>query len=245
MTNRDRDALTALLGRAAFDADLDKHAKGAAAEMPASLVLADVDHFKKVNDKHGHPIGDAVLKEVAQRLIAVSARKGDAYRYGGEEFALILPNHSAEEGLAVAERARLVVETTPVAGITVTASFGIATSSDRATSASQWLKYADEALYDAKRYGRNVVRLAGEQAPLQTERRGRVIRKQAEPGTLSEERLEELRVEILRNGYALCPTDRFELEANDSTTIGSLGKEFYVSCPGCGFHAWLRGPQRQ
>jgi diguanylate cyclase (GGDEF)-like protein len=245
VTNRDRDALTQLLGRSVFDSDLEQHAKGASPDMPASLVFADVDHFKKVNDKHGHLVGDAVLKEVARRVIMVADGKGEAYRVGGEEIALILPNHSEGEGLAVAERARQSVEGNRIAGLSLTASFGVAVVPGHANSPTDWLKRADEAMYDAKRYGRNLVRLTGEPAPQQVERRGRLIRKQAEPGALSDEKAQELRMEFFRSGFVLCPTDQFQLEVNDCTNVGSLGKDIYVACPVCGFHAWLRGPQRQ
>jgi diguanylate cyclase (GGDEF)-like protein len=99
------------------------------------------------------------------RLLLVVAGRGEAYRYGGEEFAAILPNHSAEEALAVAERLRRLVEASPAPAIRVTSSFGVATVPTHAIAAVDWVKRSDEALYDAKRFGRNVVRLYGEPAP--------------------------------------------------------------------------------
>jgi diguanylate cyclase (GGDEF)-like protein len=120
-------------------------------------VMADIDHFKKINDRHGHPVGDAVLREVASRLLRVVEGKGLAFRYGGEEYAVILPNHSLDEALAVAERVRTAVEAEQAAGVSVTSSYGVAIVPSHASTVDTWLKAADDALYDAKRLGRNLV----------------------------------------------------------------------------------------
>ena len=156
MTTAERDHLTQLLARAPFEAALRKLSSDATEEQPASLVMADIDHFKKVNDAHGHPVGDAVLIEVARRLNLVAKGKGEAYRFGGEEFAVLLANHTAEEALAVAERARRGVESSPAGGVSVTSSYGVAAVPTHASSMDQWLKAADAALYDAKHMGRNL-----------------------------------------------------------------------------------------
>src|SRR6266480_1770986 len=92
-----RDHVTQLLGRATFDSVLREQCVRATAEQPVSLILADIDHFKTINDTHGHPFGDAVLREVADRLERVVRNKGSAFRYGGEEFAAVLANHISEE----------------------------------------------------------------------------------------------------------------------------------------------------
>src|SRR5882724_10404417 len=111
-STQNRDALTKLWGRGAFDVDLRAGiSKSSGPACPLSLVMIDVDHFKRVNDSQGgHLKGDHVLSEVARRIDSVTAGKGEAYRYGGEEFAVILPNHSTSEALAVSERIRSTIE---------------------------------------------------------------------------------------------------------------------------------------
>ena len=179
--------LTRLLNRAAFNEALPRFASQATKYQPASLVMADVDHFKQFNDNHGHQIGDAVLQEVARILEDVARGKGRAYRYGGEELALILPNHTSDEALAVAERARCETEALKVSGLSITSSYGVATVPTHATTPEEWLKKADDALYDAKHLGRNLVRFFGEPPPEPGKPR-QPARKQAVAGTLSDPR---------------------------------------------------------
>lgn len=124
-----------------------------------SLILFDIDHFKRVNDQHGHPVGDQVLRHVAN-LIETSCRRADtAFRYGGEEFALILPETNAEKARSVAERVRQVVERQPFAGdvtINVSVSAGVAQLTVD-EGVRDLVRRSDEALYSAKRQGRNRV----------------------------------------------------------------------------------------
>jgi len=239
----ERDHLTGLLTRAEFDSALRECLSGATEDHPAGLVFVDIDHFKKINDQHGHPAGDQVLRGIAERLSSIVQGKGQAYRYGGEEFAMILPNHTPHEALSVAERARLSVDARPVSGFSVTCSLGVAIAPHHASTPEAWLKSADEAMYDAKRLGRNLVRLTGEAAPAPNQA-SRPSRKQAQPGTLSDEAKEELRLEILRHGGATCPIDEIPLEVQRSTTFGESGESLYVYCPGCGFNTSLPGPGR-
>lgn len=134
------------------------------------LVLLDLDHFKQVNDAHGHPAGDAVLHEVGRRLEAVVRGHELAARIGGEEFALVVEGGDAESVLAVADRARRAIVDTPFPEVgTVTASGGVALVAGAAgqVTADALIEAADHALYAAKRAGRNQVvgpgghRLAG------------------------------------------------------------------------------------
>jgi diguanylate cyclase (GGDEF)-like protein len=124
--------------------------------------MIDIDHFKKVNDTFGHTEGDKVLREVAG-LLRNSVRKKDTVaRYGGEEFILILPEAGLEESSMIAERIRRLVESTPFevnrAHMNLTVSLGISNfPSHRARSKEELVKMADQALYDAKRGGRNRV----------------------------------------------------------------------------------------
>src|SRR5262249_22608605 len=137
--------------------------------LPLSLVMIDIDHFKAYNDTYGHQKGDECLREVAQALRNGLHRPGDLVaRYGGEEFALILPGTEAKGALAVAEALRSAVEgmAVPHAGsssasvVTVSVGVGSAMPGDLSTSETL-LREADKALYEAKRSGRNRVRLAG------------------------------------------------------------------------------------
>jgi two-component system, cell cycle response regulator len=130
-----------------------------------SVVLADIDHFKYVNDAYGHLAGDAVLVEIATRM-AHSIRPHDSIgRYGGEEFLILAPSSDGVGAIGLAERIRAAIETTPVVVdgkvISVTASFGVAVSSPgRLLDVEQIVRAADEALYRAKANGRNCCELA-------------------------------------------------------------------------------------
>jgi diguanylate cyclase (GGDEF)-like protein len=130
---------------------------------PLALVMFDLDHFKSVNDTHGHLAGDAVLREVSARIRA-SVRKDEIFaRYGGEEFAVLLPESNAEEARAFAERLRLLVAETAVSvnenDIPVTISVGVAHNEGMIEpSPEAMIALADQFLYEAKRSGRNCVK---------------------------------------------------------------------------------------
>jgi diguanylate cyclase (GGDEF)-like protein len=133
---------------------------------PLSCVMIDIDHFKRVNDSYGHEAGDEVLKSVARRLTENLRTVDVAARYGGEEFAVLLP-HTPKQGAAVvAERMRELLhqDTYRFAGheVVVTASFGISDQTDAEDAGEEaLLRAADEALYEAKKAGRDRVVLAG------------------------------------------------------------------------------------
>ena len=129
---------------------------------PLSLVILDVDHFKQVNDVHGHVAGDAVLAEVARRVKGEVRAYDQAFRYGGEEVVVLLPNASLEAAVALAERLRQKLRRTPVAAgetaIPITASFGVAEYDPRSMpDVEAFLGDADAHLYRAKRGGRDQV----------------------------------------------------------------------------------------
>lgn len=158
------DQLTGLHNRRYMSRHLDTLIAGAQKSgKPIAFVIFDIDHFKLVNDKHGHDIGDEVLKEFASR-IAANVRGIDlACRYGGEEFVVVMPDTDIDFARTVAERLRQSVETTPFLiscapnALHITISTGIAGSSGDADSAAALLRRADQALYRAKSDGRNRV----------------------------------------------------------------------------------------
>ena len=153
-----RDFLTGIYNRRSFEDFLHFHMERARRlSKPLSLIVFDVDHFKKINDTYGHLVGDRVLKGIAQ-LVSESIRDSDIFaRIGGEEFAIILPDTDEEGAKLVAEKLRSLVERSSFAdGIRCTASFGVTTLREKDTSES-FLERADKALYKAKRLGRNKV----------------------------------------------------------------------------------------
>jgi diguanylate cyclase (GGDEF)-like protein len=153
------DTLTGLLTRDALIgrvAELSHHA--GATGQPVAVIVADLDHFKDINDARGHGTGDEVLRETADRIRRRLRAFESAYRVGGEEFVVLLPGISAPEATEVAERIREVVCGEPIAGVTVTLSLGVAASArGGAFDYGDAFKRADAALYDAKRGGRDRV----------------------------------------------------------------------------------------
>ena len=143
---------------AAFDSALERRE-------PLAFAVADLDGFKSVNDEHGHEVGDELLIEMAELLRRATRQKGSAYRCGGEEFVLLLPNYTALEAYALAERVRYETQQTPLSSrqVQVTVSFGIS-SSGGVEDAEQLFLGADRALYEAKSLGGNCVRVFGQDA---------------------------------------------------------------------------------
>jgi len=133
----------------------------------AALLMVDIDHFKRINDTHGHVLGDRVLRAVAQVIKGSIGPDGVACRYGGEEFAILMPATSLGHAQATANDFRLKisegrirrVDGQTVGGISV--SVGIAMF-DRGQSMDSWISRADEALYASKRSGRNRVTVSGD-----------------------------------------------------------------------------------
>ena len=133
-----------------------------------SFAMADIDHFKQVNDTFGHSVGDRVLQRVARALISQCRKVDLPIRYGGEEFAIIVPDETAEQTVNLLERCRkCIAETNMNAGdvdVRVTVSFGVADSKGR-SSTEALVEAADNALYQAKQAGRNRVETATQREP--------------------------------------------------------------------------------
>jgi two-component system cell cycle response regulator len=161
------DALTGLWNRGAILEAMDREINRSRREgLSLGLLIADLDHFKSVNDTYGHPTGDAVLREVARRLQAAVRSYDSAGRYGGEEFLLLLPGCDGPETWNKAEQLRLEVSQNrieaPNPSLQITLSIGaIATAACPSCTARELLAMADAALYRAKLQGRNRVVLAG------------------------------------------------------------------------------------
>ena len=154
------DSLTALLNRRAFQARADEAlAQARRYKHSCSFILADIDHFKAVNDTYGHSTGDCVLKGVA-RIIREKARDTDLVaRFGGEEFAIAMPQTETRGAEVIAERIREAVMKevfqTELGPLRVTLSLGIATYPDHGQDRSAVIDLADQSLYHAKKHGRN------------------------------------------------------------------------------------------
>lgn len=170
-----RDNLTGLFNRGYFMEQV-----GALCErnrmrnLGTALLMVDVDHFKRINDAHGHDVGDAVLREIAKVLRESTRAEDLVARYGGEEFILALPVATAEQGAERAERIREQLAARPVrAGrkdLRLTASFGVScTTTGRPRTVKALITTADIALYEAKRAGRDRV-VAAERILVETER---------------------------------------------------------------------------
>ncbi|MGH9166333.1 MAG: diguanylate cyclase [Acidimicrobiia bacterium] len=139
-----------------FDRLSEELARARRFERPLAVVLADLDDFKAVNDAHGHAAGDAVLRMVGEVLRTHLRAVDIACRVGGEEFGLLMPDTSAEGAVRVAERVREAVHRRRVPGVgTITVSLGVAVFPDHALDRDDLMKSADNALYLAKRQGKN------------------------------------------------------------------------------------------
>lgn len=165
------DKLTGLFNRNSLDqvlkAEMERQDRY---HVPLSLVLMDIDHFKRVNDLHGHDSGDRVLVEVAERVRALIRETDMLFRWGGEEFLIISPETDAMGAGGLAEKLRLEIQAKPIDVVgTVTASFGVAERTDGETK-DQWFQRVDQAMYRAKNSGRNRVEIWSAEQSLEAAR---------------------------------------------------------------------------
>lgn len=162
------DHLTGALTRRGFVEQAEREITRARRyHRPCSLVMLDLDHFKRINDSHGHAAGDQVLQQVAA-LTVEALRPSDLFgRLGGEEFAILLPETDASAAVIVAERLRETIASLPVelpgeVRLNVTASFGIAPLTSHIQSFASWMERADKVLYESKSGGRNQTRVVND-----------------------------------------------------------------------------------
>ncbi len=158
------DSLTQIPNKRALDEALARECHlGDRHQHSCTLVLCDLDNFKKVNDTYGHVVGDHILKATAKELIRATRNSDAVFRFGGEEFAILLPHTDEEEARLVAERVRKFISGILVTcgdqDVVTTASAGVAARMAGETC-DQWVARADEALYRAKAQGRNCTRIA-------------------------------------------------------------------------------------
>jgi diguanylate cyclase len=157
-----RDTLSGLASRGYWEIRLDdefrrweRHGRMAA------LLLVDIDHFKRINDTHGHVFGDQVIRSMGEVLSKQARREDIVGRYGGDEFGLILAECSAENAIRVAQRIQRSLASVSIPGgldLNLTVSIGVATLSPQISAPLDWLNRADKALYHAKESGRNCIR---------------------------------------------------------------------------------------
>lgn len=154
------DVMTGLMNHRGFQDELARaHERSIRIGIPLSLILMDVDHFKRFNDEFGHQGGDAILQRFGQMLQSVTRKNEPPARYGGEEFAVILEGASAETALAAAERIRGAIHKRAWPYRNITASFGVATSVSGELTREELIRRADIALYASKEGGRDRVSL--------------------------------------------------------------------------------------
>ncbi len=171
-----RDPLTGLYNRRYMEDALERYLSMAARSKDStSAIMIDLDHFKTLNDEHGHAKGDAVLRDVAAQLVGALRPADVVARYGGEELLVILPACPLEDAVLKAEVLRSRVESLSDAhGIAISASFGVAAVPETSTGGDDLIPMADGALYAAKKAGRNCVRAAEVRGP-RTDRPGGAV----------------------------------------------------------------------
>lgn len=206
------------------------------------MIMIDLDHFKAINDTHGHAVGDEVLFGTSKVVIDRVRGKGRGYRFGGEEFALLLPNYTSDEGIALAETIRKQIEQSVFSEkkLKVTASLGLAGMPEHAKSSDEVLKAADAAMYQAKTLGRNLVRVFGEREPVQRDRTPE--RKTALPAALSDDDRERIRITYFSGHKPECPKDGVAFRVlKEFHEVGRSTPTIIIMCPLCGLEEIIHG----
>jgi diguanylate cyclase (GGDEF)-like protein len=237
------DDLLPLFRRKVFDADLARLSQEAL-ESSNSLVMlmVDIDRFKAINDTYGHPIGDQLLIGISKVISERARGKGKGYRFGGEEFAVLLPNYTSNEGIALAETIRKQIEQSLFTekSLNATVSIGLAAVPEHARSSDNVVKAADAAMYQSKQLGRNLIRVFGEQKPIDRERvPERTI---ALPNGLSDDDRERIRVAYFSSRQPECPKDGTILRIlKEFHAVGRSTPSILIMCPVCGLQEMIDG----
>jgi len=160
------DEFLGIATRGKLIADLQSLAAESNPDRPLTILWIDLDQFKQINDLYGHDVGDEVLQGTVSGIKVVCEKKGQAYRYGGDEIVVVLPNQSIREGAAVAEQVRQKIVQTKFGGYpeSVTASIGLASYPESGCKSDELLNWADAAMYGVKDLGGNGVRVAGRES---------------------------------------------------------------------------------
>jgi len=160
------DVLTGLYNRRYFNEALDKEVnRSKRSKRPFTLITLDLDHLKQINDTHGHTAGDKAIASIGSALLKASRETDIPARFGGEEFAIIMPDTDTDGGIIVAERIRSMIASNKIEGIgNITASLGVATYLKHANTVEDLVKIVDEAMYLAKENGRNRIEIAKTQS---------------------------------------------------------------------------------
>jgi diguanylate cyclase len=154
------DFLTGVGNRRALERKLAEHAQERRPQLEASLLLLDLDHFKQINDRYGHPAGDQVLIRLCELMRRHTRSSDYLFRYGGEEFAVLATGAGLSSASRLAEGLRAAVAAAPLLeDHPITVSIGVAFM-DKGATPADWLQRADKMLYAAKQGGRNAVRVA-------------------------------------------------------------------------------------
>lgn len=209
---------------------------------PLALLMIDLDELKAINKSYLHAGGDQALQLVAMALKQITGMKGSCYRFGGDEFSLLLPNYSAEEAAALGERIRSQIEASRVGDkqFRITVTIGVASVPTHAKTANELLEKADAALYEAKEF-RNLVRISGEPMPAASGPRV-TGRRQPDPNRLSESEAENIRSFYFKRGHGRCPRDESILEIQSIQSDERRTPDLLISCPFCGLSDRLGGP---
>jgi len=151
-----RDPLTGCYNRRFLFKALNTHfARETALQKEYCVIMLDIDHFKRINDTYGHGVGDDVIRAVCEKSQTVLRSEDVLARFGGEEFCILLPEMTPERAMKIAESCRELIASTPIEGVSVTSSFGVASLTFGAGTPNELVLQADQALYASKNAGRN------------------------------------------------------------------------------------------
>lgn len=239
----DFDPNVGMLRKEFFRPDLDAVLAAASKTVePTSVLFIDMDQFKQINEEYGHtPFGDDFLVEVTSCMKAVVKERGTWYRFGGDEFWLLLINHNANEAALLGERIRVEVESNLFSSksLPMTVTIGVASSPEHALTAAELVSKVTESEREAKKHGRNLVKVCGEE----------IIQRETPPARklpqiqddLDPEEILRIRMNYFQSGITRCPKDSALMKVKESQAFGQTTPDLHVWCPMCGVKAEIPG----